>query len=86
MKDEPETRVKIVNYQALSNKFSQIIKESQAVQIDFKQAVKNKIARQARIYDGKLTDQEIEEITNDPEVVQENVAISDIGSSQALIQ
>lgn len=86
MKDEPETRVKIVNYQALSNKFSQIIKESQAVQIDFKQAVKNKIARQAKIYESKLTDQEIEEITNDPEVVQKNVAISDIGSSQALIQ
>lgn len=62
-----------MNYQALSNKFAQIIKESQAVQIEFKQAVKNKIARQAKIYESKLTDQEIEEITNDPEVTFHHV-------------
>lgn len=65
----PETRIKLINYQALTSKFSDIIKESQEVQIEFKKACKDKIERQARIVDSTLTDEQLEEITNDPEVI-----------------
>jgi len=59
--------MKIVSHQSLSNKFSDVIKETQAVQLEFKSAVKEKLARQAKIYDNKLTPEEVEEIINSPE-------------------
>ncbi len=60
--------MKIVSHQSLSNKFSAILKESQAVQLEYKSAVKDKLARQAKIYDNSLSNEQLEEIVNDPEV------------------
>jgi len=60
--------MKIVSHQSLSNKFSAILKESQAVQLEYKSAVKDKLARQAKIYDNTLSNEQLEEIVNDPEV------------------
>ena len=60
--------MKIVTDQSLSNKFSAILKESQAVQLEYKSAVKDKLARQAKIYDNSLSNEQLEEIVNDPEV------------------
>jgi len=64
--DEPETRFKISTYQALSSKFSDILKDSQNIQVEFKSAVKSKIARQAKILDENLTDEQVKDIVNDP--------------------
>ena len=61
--------MKIVSHQALSHKFSAILKESQAVQLEYKAAVKDKLARQAKIYDNSLSNEQLEEIVNDPEVI-----------------
>lgn len=84
--DEPETRIRIVNYQALSNKFSQIIKESQAVQLEFKQSVKNKISRQVKFYDSSLSDQQVEEITNDPEGAAKVLSNKMLGAGHVKLQ
>ncbi len=61
--------MKATSYQALTAKFQEILKESQAIQSEFKSAVKGKIARQAKMVDNTLTDQQVEEICNDPEVI-----------------
>lgn len=60
--------MKEVSHQSLSNKFSDVLKESQSVQLEYKAAVKEKLARQAKIYDNALSAEELEDIVNDPEV------------------
>jgi len=60
--------MKATSYQALTAKFQEVLKDSQAIQSEFKSAVKGKIARQAKMVDDTLTAQQIEEICNDPEV------------------
>jgi t-SNARE complex subunit (syntaxin) len=84
--DEPETRAKIINYQALSSKFSDIIKESQNVQLDFKASVKSKIGRQAKIVDSSLTDAQVEEITNDPEGAAKLLSSKMLGAGHTKLQ
>jgi len=64
---EPETRIKDITFRALKAKFAEILKETQTTQIDYKTAVKSKISRQARIIDPNLTNEQIEEVCNDPE-------------------
>jgi len=59
--------MKIISHQSLSNKFSEVLKESQSVQLEYKAAVKEKLTRQAKIYDNALSPEELEEIVNDPE-------------------
>jgi len=61
--------MKIISHQSLSNKFSEMLKESQHVQLEYKSAVKEKLARQAKIYDNTLSQDELEDIINDPEVI-----------------
>ena len=67
--------MKTTSYQALSNKFSDVLKESQNIQVSFKAAVREKITRQAKIIDDKLTEDQIEEICNDPEVIHKETHI-----------
>ena len=59
----------MTTYQALSNKFSDILKDSQNVQVEFKAAVKSKMARQAKILDENLTDEQVNDVLNDPDVL-----------------
>jgi len=65
--DEPETRIKDITFRALKGKFADVLKESQTTQIDYKTAVKSKIARQAKIIDPTLTEDQVEAVCNDPE-------------------
>jgi t-SNARE complex subunit (syntaxin) len=65
--DEPETRIKDITFRALKGKFADVLKESQNTQIQYKTAVKTKIARQAKIIDPTLTPEQVEAVCNDPE-------------------
>jgi len=65
--EEPETRFMRTTYQALSNQFSEVLKQSQNIQVEFKSAVKSKMARQAKILDENLTDDQVQDVVNDPE-------------------
>lgn len=56
------------SYQALTTKFQEVLKESQAIQGEFKNSVKGKIARQVKMVDETLTDEQVEELCADPEV------------------
>jgi len=84
--DEPETRIKATSYQALTAKFQDILKESQAIQSEFKNAVKGKIARQAKMVDNTLTDQQVEEICNDPEGAAKLMASKMYGQGHTKLQ
>eukprot|EP01016_Furgasonia_blochmanni_P040815 TRINITY_DN5232_c0_g2_i4.p1 TRINITY_DN5232_c0_g2~~TRINITY_DN5232_c0_g2_i4.p1 ORF type:complete len:294 (-),score=54.41 TRINITY_DN5232_c0_g2_i4:166-1047(-) len=68
--EEPETRMKITSQSALSNKFGDILKESQEIQTDMKNSVKEKVTRQVRLIDDTLTPAQIDEISQDPEGAQ----------------
>lgn len=83
---EPETKMKIVSHQSLSNKFSAILKESQAVQLEYKSAVKDKLARQAKIYDNSLSQEQLEEIVNDPEGMDKLISQKMIGGTNSRVQ
>jgi len=65
--DEPETRIKDITFRALKGKFADVLRESQNTQIEYKTAVKTKIARQAKIIDPSLTQDQVEAVCNDPE-------------------
>jgi len=84
--DEPETRMKIISHQSLSNKFSDMLKESQAVQLEYKSAVKEKLARQAKIYDNTLSPDELEDIVNDPEGMAKLISSKMVGGANTRIQ
>jgi syntaxin 1B/2/3 len=66
-KEEPETRIKDITFRALKSKFIEVLKETQNTQIEYKTAVKGKISRQAKIIDPTLTNEQIEEVCNDPD-------------------
>ena len=84
--NEPETRMKIQAYQAFSNKFSGILKEFQNVQVDYKNSVKSKLARQARILDENLTETQVQALVNDPDGLQRLYAKQHIGATHTKIQ
>ena len=54
--------------QAIISKTKEVLKESQELQISFKTNLKDKVSRQARYVDPSISDDQIKEICNDPEV------------------
>ncbi len=71
-------------YNALNNKTKDVLKESQNVQLDFKAGLKDKVSRQARYIDNNLSDDQVEEIVNDPEVSKNYICKCKILSNNAL--
>jgi len=84
--NEPETRIKITSYQAFSNKFAEILKEFQNVQIEYKNAMKNKIARQAKIMDANLTNEQVLSIVNDPGELERLFLRQTMGTAHVKVQ
>jgi len=68
VKNEPETRIKDITFRALKSKFLEVLKDSQTTQVEYKTAVKQKMNRQVKIIDPSISDAQVEEICNDPEV------------------
>ena len=54
--------------QAIISKTKEVLKESQELQISFKTNLKDKVSRQARYVDPSISEDQIKEICNDPEV------------------
>lgn len=84
--NEPETRIKFVGYQAFSNKFAAILKEFQKVQMEYKDAVKVKFSRQAKQMNENLSEQQIQDIINDPEGIQRLFSQQLLGKTHTKIQ
>jgi len=84
--NEPETRIKLIAYQAFNNKFAAVLKEFQNNQVEYKNAIKAKIGRQARIVDESLTPEQIQDLVNDPEGAQRLFAQNLVGKAHFKIQ
>jgi len=76
---ESETRFKEMNFNAVRSKFTDILKESQNVQVEFQSAMKTKVTRQVKLLDSKLTPEQVETICNDPQGAENLLASIMIG-------
>lgn len=56
--------------QAIVSKTKEVLKESQELQIQFKINLKDKVSRQARYVDPTISEDQIKEICEDPEVLK----------------
>ncbi|CAD8105446.1 unnamed protein product [Paramecium sonneborni] len=69
--NEPETRMKMDIWGAVNLKAQTVLQESQKVQLDFKNSMRNKIKRQAGCLDSNLNEEQVEELCEDPNKLQE---------------
>lgn len=60
--------MKINLQQAIISKTKEVLKQTQELQIQFKINLKDKVSRQARYVDPTITEDQIKEICEDPEV------------------
>lgn len=84
--DEPETRMKQNIHGSLSSKFKEVLNASQAMQTEMEQSAKKKMARQVKLVNDKLSDEEIKELCNDPEAVQKMISEKMMGGAHAKLQ
>ena len=69
-KDEPETRVKRTIHHTFTQKFRDVLRASQAIQMEFKNAVQSRIKRQIKIAKPEATEDELEGLARDPDAAQ----------------
>jgi t-SNARE complex subunit (syntaxin) len=84
--DEPETRAMTIQYQALTTEFQTVISVTRVIRDDFKNSFKSKVERQVRMIDENLTDEEIDQITEDPRALQKLIASKTIGKAHLKLQ
>lgn len=53
---------------ALSNKISEVLREYQNEQIEYKASLKEKISRQAKLVDPNISKDKMDDLMNDPQV------------------
>lgn len=58
--NEPETRVKKTVHRTLTSKFRDVLRQSQQIQTEFKNAMQNKIKRQLKIAKRDATEEELD--------------------------
>jgi len=69
-KDEPETKMKRNLFQAVSFEMLKTVEQERMCEEAFKKSVRNKISRQVKIVDSKLTEAEVDHYVNNPEEAQ----------------
>lgn len=78
---EPETRVKKTVHRTLTSKFRDVLRQSQQMQTEFKNATQNKIKRQIKIAKPGVTEEELETLVRDPEAAQKVIREQVIGTT-----
>jgi t-SNARE complex subunit (syntaxin) len=58
-------------YISLSKEVSDVLKEQQENELDYKNTVKDKVTRQVRLVDKDITEEEMEEFVANPQLAQE---------------
>ena len=64
--NEPETRVKRTVHRTLTSKFRDVLRQSQQIQTEYKNAMQNKVKRQLRFVKADATEEELEQLARDP--------------------
>ena len=70
MKNEPEQRIKQLMHKTVTQKFRDVLRTSQSIQTEFKNAVENRVKKQIRLAKKDLTDEEVNNLAKDPEAAQ----------------
>jgi syntaxin 1B/2/3 len=73
LKDEPETRIMGSICNALGTKIYETLRLSQTIQMEVKAISKEKIARHVSTIDPNLTEEQVNDLVNDPDAVQKLV-------------
>lgn len=68
--NEPETKVKKTVYKTMASKFRDVLRGSQQIQTEYKNAMQSKIKRQLRIAKPGATEDEYDSLAKDPERAQ----------------
>ena len=64
---EPETRIKKTVHRTFTQKFRDVLRASQAIQTEFKNAVQSRIKKQLKLIKTDLNEEELNELAADPE-------------------
>lgn len=65
--NEPETRVKQTVHRTLTSKFRDVLRQSQQIQTEYKNAMEGRVKRQLRIVKPDATEEQLEQLARDPE-------------------
>ena len=69
---EPETRVKKTVHRTFTQKFRDVLRMSQSIQTEFKNAVQNRIKKQLKlIVDEDMTEEDLNDLAADPAAAQQ---------------
>ena len=84
--EEPETRVKKTVHRTLTSKFRDVLRQSQQIQTEYKNAMQSKIKRQIKFAKADATEEELEQLSRDPEAAQKLIREKVIGPAHRKIQ
>lgn len=65
--NEPETRVKRTVHRTFAQRFRDVLRSSQSIQTEFKNAVQNRIKKQLKVIKEDATEEELNELAANPE-------------------
>jgi syntaxin 1B/2/3 len=85
-RDETELRIMQTQYDSMCVKFKKVLIDYQEVQMAFKSAVKNKVKRQVRALDDRITEEELEKVSEDPEAASKIIQERVIGLGHAKVR
>ena len=69
--NEPETRVKRTVHRTFAQRFRDVLRASQSIQTEFKNAVQNRIKKQLKVIKEDATEEELNELAANPEECKE---------------
>lgn len=67
--NEPETRIKKTIHKTFTTKFRDVLRTSQTIQTEFKNAVTQRLKKQIKMAKKDATDEELDNLARDPEAV-----------------
>ncbi len=75
---EPETRAMVTQLKAITSKFASILKENTKIQGNLHSSIRDRVKRQVKIVDNKLSPEEVEALSENPQVIFKGQLISHI--------
>jgi len=84
--DEPETRSMAISYQAMTCEFQELMNKTRVIRDQFKNSLKGKVVRQVRLIDENLTEEQVEQLADDPQAFQKLVASKTLGATHVKLQ
>jgi len=78
---EPETRAMITQLKAITSKFASVLKENTKIQGNLHSSIRERVKRQVKIVDNKLSPDEVEALSENPQAFQELIQVKTLGKA-----